>query len=384
MVYAPNDPVKKLFFLHGITGALVNGDSAPAGTVYQNGTADGAVTVTVTNLATGKYKAEFTIPSGYAPGDIVECTVDSTISSIAICDSIWCEKLVQWSPTSLPAAAAGAVGGVPVLNANSRVPALVEECDADVIDAAALAADAITEIQDGLATSTDTTNIINAIDNLDNNTYVSSNIPAILERPDISSDVVVIRLLFCDAAGSPANLDSGNPTVSITGALTGDVSSRLDTGSWANPSTGEYTASYTNTSTDAPEHITWRITGTVGGIGRVQIVPMQVVDTTAVDFTPDDRNMLDEIHEAITVDGVTLANGSITDSMFVVGSIDQTVIPTGFLDRMLWLYRRFYKRMTRNKTTGAITMYADDNTTPISATQEMTDDGTTEEQTAVS
>ncbi len=382
MVYAPNDPVKKLFFLHGSTGALVDADSTPAGTVYRNGTADGAVTVTVTNVATGKYKAEFTIPSGYDPGDIVECIIDSTISSIAMCDSIFLEKLVQWSPTSLPAAAAGAVGGVPVLDADQRVAALVEACDTDAIDANALNADAITEIQSGLATGTDATNILNAIDNVSNNTFISTNIPSVLELPD-TSDNFILRLLFCDAEGSPANLDSGDPTVTITGATTGDVSSRLS-GSWSNPSTGEYTKQYDNTNTDAREMLTWRITGTVNSIARVHIASTQLVNTTAEDFTGADRTMLDAIHEAITVDGVTLANGSITDSMFVVGSIDQTVIPTGFLDRMLWLYRRFFKRLTRDKTTGAITLYADDNTTPISATQELTDDGTTEEQTAIS
>lgn len=150
MDYRPNDPVKKLFFIHNGTGALANADANPAGIVYSNGVADGAVTVTVTNLATGKYKAEFTIPSGYTPGDIVECTVDYQMSTIPICDSIWCEKLVQWSPTSIPAAAAGAEDGLALLDGNLRVSSNVTSIETNVITAASIAADAITEIQSGL------------------------------------------------------------------------------------------------------------------------------------------------------------------------------------------------------------------------------------------
>ncbi len=382
MVYAPNDPVKKMFFLHGSSGALVDADSTPAGTVYKNGTADGAVTVTVTNIATGKYKAAFTIPSGYDPGDIVECIIDSTISSIAMCDSIFLEKLVQWSPTSLPAAAAGAVGGVPVLDADQRVAALVEACDTDAIDANALKADAITEIQSGLATSTEIDDVLNAIDNVSNNTFISTNIPSVLELPD-SSDQFMLRLLFCDAEGSPANLDSGNPTVTITGASTGDVSSRLS-GGWSNPSTGEYTTFYDNTNTDAREMLTWRITGTVNSIARVHLASTQLVNTTAEDFTASDRTLLQETRDHLINDGVFLQSGCISDAQFNLGGINPNIIPTGLLDKILFLYRRFFKRMTRNKSTGAIVMYEDDGTTAITATQELTDDGTTEEQTAIS
>ncbi|MCG5559902.1 hypothetical protein, partial [Klebsiella pneumoniae] len=44
------------------TGVGTNADSLPTGTLYVNGTAD-AVTVTVTNIDTGRYKAQVTLPT---------------------------------------------------------------------------------------------------------------------------------------------------------------------------------------------------------------------------------------------------------------------------------------------------------------------------------
>lgn len=62
------------------TGAAVNADSLPAGTLVLNGT-DNAASVTVTNVATGRYKCAVTLPT-LAIGDIVEMSIAATVSTI--------------------------------------------------------------------------------------------------------------------------------------------------------------------------------------------------------------------------------------------------------------------------------------------------------------
>jgi len=69
------------------TGAASNADSLPTGTLYVNGVAD-AATVTVTNVATGSYKAQVTLPT-LAVGDVVDLEISATVSSVAAKGVIW-------------------------------------------------------------------------------------------------------------------------------------------------------------------------------------------------------------------------------------------------------------------------------------------------------
>jgi hypothetical protein len=64
------------------TGAAADASSTPTGTLYVNGTANGA-TVTVTNITTGLYKAALTLPSLTA-GDVVSLRVTATVATVAI------------------------------------------------------------------------------------------------------------------------------------------------------------------------------------------------------------------------------------------------------------------------------------------------------------
>lgn len=94
MSYKPSDAVTVQFCTQRFdTGAATNADSLPTGTVTKNGTDDGTVTVTVTNLATGRYKAAFTVPSGYAAGDVVELTIAATVNSVAGKGLVWRAQL---------------------------------------------------------------------------------------------------------------------------------------------------------------------------------------------------------------------------------------------------------------------------------------------------
>jgi hypothetical protein len=97
------------------TGALANADATPVCTVYRNGTADGTVTVTVTNPSTGQYALSCTIPSGYAAGDRVSFLLTAAYGGVSTGEFVEHVRLVQWSVTALPNAAAGGAGGVPVL-----------------------------------------------------------------------------------------------------------------------------------------------------------------------------------------------------------------------------------------------------------------------------
>ena len=69
------------------TGVAANADSLPTGVLYVNGTADAAV-VTVTNQATGRYKASVTLPT-LAVGDLVSIIITATISGITDNSKIW-------------------------------------------------------------------------------------------------------------------------------------------------------------------------------------------------------------------------------------------------------------------------------------------------------
>lgn len=69
------------------TGAASNADSLPTGTLYVNGTANGA-SVTVTNVTTGRYKAAVTLPS-LSAGDVVDLHIAATVSTVAGGAVVW-------------------------------------------------------------------------------------------------------------------------------------------------------------------------------------------------------------------------------------------------------------------------------------------------------
>ncbi len=131
------------------TGVGTNADSLPAGTLYLNGTANGA-TVTVTNISTGLYKAAVTLPT-LAVGDEVELIIAATVSTIADTAIIWGDtkdvvidssglvdaNAVKVGPTgsgtaqtardlglALPAVAPGGSGGVLISGTNSGTTTL--------------------------------------------------------------------------------------------------------------------------------------------------------------------------------------------------------------------------------------------------------------------
>jgi hypothetical protein len=65
------------------TGSAQNADSLPVATATHNGADDATFTLTVTNLATGRYKITGTVPGGYSSGDYVQISVAATVNTIA-------------------------------------------------------------------------------------------------------------------------------------------------------------------------------------------------------------------------------------------------------------------------------------------------------------
>ena len=117
--FQPGDSYGVSFTVKSSTGALVNADSTPAGSAYHNGSADGTVTVTISNPTTGVYSASCTIPSGYAVGDRVSFLVTATIGGVATGEFIDHIRLVGYPNNALPNAAAAASGGVPTVGTGS-------------------------------------------------------------------------------------------------------------------------------------------------------------------------------------------------------------------------------------------------------------------------
>ena len=148
--------------------------------------------------------------------------------------------------------------------------------------------------------------LLTAIQNVQNNTFIATSIPSLLERPDSGSTTVTITMVFADETGSAKNLDAGQPTITLVNDAGTDLSSRLS--NRTNPTTGKYTADYTNTSTDAIEGLHWDVSGTINGKVRRMVAYTQIVDTTAVDFTSTDRTNLGAIKTKTDQLAFTVAN----------------------------------------------------------------------------
>lgn len=145
----------------------------------------------------------------------------------------------------------------------------------------------------GASISADIASVLTAVQNVQNNTFISTSIPMDLAIPTSGSTAVQISVVFCDETGTAKNLDSGNPTMTLVSDAGTDKSSRL--GSWSNPATGKYTINYTNTSTDALEGLHWDVSGTINSKLRRLPAYTQIVAVYTSTFTSSDRTTLNNI-----------------------------------------------------------------------------------------
>ena len=140
---------------------------------------------------------------------------------------------------------------------------------------------------------------------IQNNTRVRVMIPTVLERPDSGTESFTLDLYIYDEAGSMEVPDSA-PTITAKNQAGTDRSGNL--GAVANPATGHYTVTYDVASGHAIEQIRFEWTITEGTVARLHGGAVQVVDTTAVDFTAADRAKLDTLHDTRIPDVISLAN----------------------------------------------------------------------------
>lgn len=82
MSLMPGDPVTVTFGTQNGAGQVTAPDSTPTAMVIRNGDDQGAVAVTITNKATGSYKASFTIPSGWSIKDVVALEVVVVVGGV--------------------------------------------------------------------------------------------------------------------------------------------------------------------------------------------------------------------------------------------------------------------------------------------------------------
>lgn len=174
--------------------------------------------------------------------------------------------------------------------------------------------------------------LLTAIQNIQNNTFIAATIPFILERPDSGSVQLTISIVFSDETGAAKDIDGGgNPSYTLVNDLGVDLSARL--GVWTHPSTGKYTLTYTNNSSDTLEGLHWEITGTINGKLRRYPGYTQIVDTTAVDFTSTDRATLLLLqNNLIGISGaVKLIDDTVTTSASNINNLPtiQTIIGSG-------------------------------------------------------
>lgn len=122
---------------HPETGALCDADSTPVCTLYVSGVAD-AATVTVTNLATGKYKGSLTMPTLSTAGVRVSIGAAATVAGVASAASVFSDEVDSARPgevyTRIGAPAGASVSAdIAALPTDEDVNA---QCDQAIADAA--------------------------------------------------------------------------------------------------------------------------------------------------------------------------------------------------------------------------------------------------------
>lgn len=82
-MFKPSDAYTAQFTTqHSETGLATNAYTLPTAIATRNGTDDASFVLTVTNMATGRYKITGTIPANYIAADIVQIVVEATVNTI--------------------------------------------------------------------------------------------------------------------------------------------------------------------------------------------------------------------------------------------------------------------------------------------------------------
>jgi hypothetical protein len=286
---------------------------------------------------------------------------------------------------------AGTGNVIPTVTTVGTVNALA----ANTITASALATDAVTEIQSGLATSAEVVAI-------QNNTSSVFTVPQFIERPDSGTTPREVHLYLYDGAGNMEAPDSA-PTLTLVNQAGTDRSSRLDSATMALVAAGHYKVIYTASVGDTLEQLFWQASIVEGGVTRLRGGITEIVDTTAVDFTSADRAIITAV-KAVTdlipnagamtslaqdstvakAAAISALNNISTaqvlaqvDAALDAANTEVTTVPaaTGSLRNML-KYMFAWRRNKKTQTSTTMTLRNDADSGNI-ATSAISDDGTT-------
>ena len=130
---------------------------------------------------------------------------------------------------------------------------------------------------------------------IQNNTSTRIVLDSVFERPDTASVAEIFDLYLYDSDGHMEDPDS-TPTLTVTNNLGVDRSANLtNAGIMQHPGLGHYRIGYTVASTHALEPLRFEVTVVEGGNTRVAGAATSVLDTTAVQFSQEDRDTLNSI-----------------------------------------------------------------------------------------
>lgn len=124
---------------------------------------------------------------------------------------------------------------------------------------------------------------------IQNNTSTRFVVPDFFERPDSGSTGFKIHLYIYDEVG---NMEAPDSTPTITVVNQSGTNRAGSLGAITSVDTGHYIATYTIANTDATEQLIFEATVTEGGATRLAGATAFVVDTSAIDFTANDRTLL--------------------------------------------------------------------------------------------
>lgn len=334
-------------------------DSTPTGVVYKNGSLTGdSPTVTAISGHTGVYRWQYD-PAAESAGDVWLIVFTVTIGTapyycIREVIAVSPERGTDSALTTLGATApAGWINNAAIAdNAFSA-----GKIQSNALTAAKFAADAITLIQNGLATAaalaiaqTSLTTLENRLtlaragylDNLNISGAVASqaDVNALnqsasrriivttqgqWERPDSGSATYFIEARTYDGDGAAVNADA-NPTITVTGAVTGSLSGNVSVIS--NPATGVYRWSYSQPSNAAIEAVRVDVSATLGGSAFPMSVMSQSCDFVSATWTTADASRLTAIYNKLPsrayLAGTTSSTGAIlpTDLGLAIANID--------------------------------------------------------------
>jgi len=233
-------------------------------------------------------------------------TIVPTVAEIA--DGVWDEDATAHQTQGTFGQAIGDTGAsdtsitsrIPDALTNGYIKSHVNQMGTNVVNATALATDAVTEFQSGLATAAQ-------INSLQVNTRANIQVPIEIEIPDSSTQVWKIRLFLFDEDGNMEAPDS-TPTIALTNAAGTNRASRLSSATTL--STGAYSWDYTATAGDAEEQLVWVFTVVEGGLTRIYPATSYVVEETAYRFSSTDRSTLNAAATATALAAVSTKLGT--------------------------------------------------------------------------